>query len=77
MGAANFDARCPGLNDTALSAGTLHNAGVGLLVGAGAATAATVAYFLWPASTPRRSSAVRVAPSLSATSAGLMFDGSF
>lgn len=76
-GAANFDSRCASLNDTANSAGTFHNAGVGLLVGAGALAAGTVAYLLWPAPMPSRTGSVRAAPMVSATSAGLVPSGSF
>jgi len=75
--AANYDASCPALNDTALSAGTFHNAGVGVLVGAGALAAGAAAYFLWPASTPTKPSALRILPTTSTTSAGLLFSGSF
>jgi PEGA domain len=74
-GASNLDARCPQLNDTALSAGTFHDTGVGVLAGAGAVAVGTAAYFLWRASTPSR--AVRVAPTVSPTSAGVLFVGSF
>lgn len=58
-------------------AGTFTNAGVGLLLGAGALAAATVAYFVWPAATPTRSNALGVVPTVSASSAGVLFSGSF
>lgn len=76
-GAGNFDPRCPQLNDTALSAGTFHNVGVGFVVGASAVAVGSAAYFLWPMLTSRRPSALRVSPAMSATDAGLLFSGTF
>jgi hypothetical protein len=76
-GAANFDAWCTELNDAVHRSDTFHNAGVGVLVGAGAAAVGTVAYFVWPASTPSKPRALTIAPMLSAANAGLLFSGSF
>lgn len=69
-GAASYDPRCEKLHDMASSGDAMHNAGVGLLVGASAAAVGTVVYMAWPRS-------VRVAPSASATGAGLIVSGAF
>ncbi|APR78519.1 Dihydrolipoamide acetyltransferase [Minicystis rosea] len=76
-GAGNFDARCSQLDSTARTADRLHDAGVGLLVVAGAAAAGTAAYFLWPSSAPSRPSAFHVTPIVSTTGAGLHLSGAF
>jgi hypothetical protein len=75
--ASNYDPTCSDLNDTALSTKTFHNAGIGLLAGAGAAAVGATVYFLWPASTPSRASTLRVSPTVSVTTGGLLFSGSF
>lgn len=75
--AGNYDPRCPGITDTAHSSDTLHDAGIGVLVGAGALAVGSVAYFLWPASKPGRASGLLAAPMVSTTGAGLSFSGSF
>jgi hypothetical protein len=78
-GAANFDPQCSALKDSASTADTLGRAGVGLLIGAGAAAVGSVVYFVWPESTTRSptSTAVRVVPMASATSGGVLISGSF
>ncbi|APR87925.1 Dihydrolipoamide acetyltransferase component of pyruvate dehydrogenase complex [Minicystis rosea] len=72
------DSRCVDLANTSRSADTLHNAGVGFLVGAGVAAAGTLAYFLWPrpkAEAPKAS--MHIVPNASATGGGVMFLGTF
>jgi hypothetical protein len=78
-GALNYDSRCVQATANAYTAATLHNAGVGVLVGGAALTAATVAYFLWPAPASARNGAsgLRAAPLVSTTSAGMSVSGSF
>lgn len=70
-GASNFDARCGDIRDTTLASDRLHNAGVGMLIGAGALATATVIYFAWPA--PR----VSVMPAVAPSGAALWVSGSF
>lgn len=76
-GAGNYDARCAALNDTALRAARFHDAGVGVLIGAGAAAAGSVVYFLWPSPSPKTAGALRVSPEVSATGWGATFSGTF
>jgi hypothetical protein len=76
-GAANYDARCPQIIDTANSTAKLHDAGIGVLVGAGALAAGAVTYFLWPTSKQGRASGLRPAPVISASGAALTLSGSF
>ena len=74
-GAGNFDPRCPELKSTAESANTLHNAGVGVMIGAGVAAAVAGAYLLlWPAEgvTAQRGVRVRALPAVSATRQGVV-----
>jgi hypothetical protein len=77
VGALNYDPRCAQATADAQASDTLHDVGVGMLVSGAALTAATVAYFLWPA--PARSGTIglRAAPMFSMTSAGLSVSGSF
>jgi hypothetical protein len=82
MGASNYDARCAQLSNTGKAGDTLHNVGVGLLVGAGVAAVGAAAYFLWPVSSASRATMSRrrslsLAPSVSVTSAGLLISGAF
>ncbi len=74
---SNLDPRCSQLNDTALSAGTFHNTGVGMLVGAGVLGVATAAYFLWPTPKQGQASALHVVPVVSVTGTGVLVSGSF
>jgi hypothetical protein len=78
-GALNYDPSCPQISSTASTGDTMHDAGVGLLVGAGVAAAAAVAYAAWPR--PKHGAApsgvVRVAPVVSAGNAALVFSGTF
>ena len=77
-GNATYDTRCSQLNDIAHRSDTFHDAGVAVTVVAGAAAVGAAAYFLWPASTtPSKPSALRVAPTVSPTTAGMVVSGSF
>lgn len=77
-GASDYDSRCSGLHSTASAADAMHNAGVGLFIGAAATAAGTLTYFLWPAPTQRTGSGnVRVTPQASATGGGLVISGAF
>jgi hypothetical protein len=73
------DPRCAGLESTASTAYTLQKAGVGVLIGAGAATVGTVLYFVLPGPkpSPSGSGALRITPAVSPATAGLVFSGSF
>lgn len=75
--AVNYDARCADLTDSAHSSDRLHDAGIGVLVGAGALAAGTVAYFLWPTPAQGRAGGLLPAPIITATGAGLSLSGSF
>lgn len=77
--AANYDPTCADLYSTASTSNTLQRAGVGLMVGAGAAAVATVIYFVLPTSGSKPSSTgtLRVTPALAPAAAGLVFSGAF
>ena len=80
VGGPGYDARCADLLASRPStADALHGAGVGLLIGAGAAAVGALTYFLWPkqgaADTP--APPLRVAPAASANGGGLLFLGTF
>lgn len=75
--AANYDARCADLTDSAHGSDRLHDAGIGVLVGAGVLAAGTVAYLLWPAPAQGRVGGLLPAPIITATGAGLSLSGSF
>jgi hypothetical protein len=79
VNAANFDPQCSTLESMSSAADTLDRAGVGLLVGAGAAAVGSVAYFLWPQSKPPApvSGGVRVVPMVSTTVGGVFISGAF
>lgn len=77
MGAANYDARCADVESTATAANTLQKAGVGLMIGAGAATVGAVIYFVLPVSSASAKSGLRVSPALSPNSGGLTLSGAF
>ena len=70
-GAQNIDASCPAVKSATQTSDTLHNAGVGVLIGAGALAAAAGVYFALPAP------AVTIAPSAGKSGAGLLLRGSF
>jgi hypothetical protein len=70
-GAANFDARCADIRSDTSTSDNLHDAGVGVLIGAGTLAAATAAYFIWPATR------VSVVPIAGKSGAGLWLSGSF
>lgn len=78
-GAAAQDPRCDDVHSAAASHNTLERAGVGLMIGAGAAAVATGVFFLLPPSRPATSSsaAVHVVPALAPSSAGLVLSGAF
>jgi hypothetical protein len=73
MGAANYDSLCAELASTSLTSDTLDRAGVGVLIGAGAAAVGSLLYFVWPVSKPKTpvSGAVRVVPTASTTGGGI------
>ena len=73
----NFDARCTQLSELSSSSDTLHNAGVGLLIGGGAAALATGAYLLWPASKTTTGSTWRVVPVVAETGGAILATGTF
>jgi hypothetical protein len=75
--AANFDARCTQLSEMSSSSDTLHNVGVGLLIGGGAAALATGVYLLWPASTTTTGSTLRVVPVVAETGGAILATGTF
>jgi hypothetical protein len=76
-GATNYDPTCSALYSTGSTGNTLQRAGVGVLIGAGAAAVGTAIYFLLPTSSPGapKSTRPRVEPALSATTAGFVFSG--
>jgi hypothetical protein len=77
-GALNYDARCPDVESTAKTANALQQAGVGLMVGAGAAAVGTVIYFLVPTSSAgAKSGRLLLTPAVSPGNAGLVLSGSF
>jgi tetratricopeptide (TPR) repeat protein len=77
-GAPDYDSRCGDLHSKASTSDALHNAGVGLFVGAAATAAGALTYFLWPAPGPRQGpTGVRVVPQASATGGGLVVSGAF
>jgi hypothetical protein len=75
--AANFDTRCTQLSEMSSSSDTLHNVGVGLLVGGGAAALATGAYLLWPAPKTTTGSTWRVVPVVAETGGAILATGTF
>jgi hypothetical protein len=78
-GAAHQDPKCEELYSTTSTGNTLQKAGVGLMIGAGAAAIGTLIYFVLPS--PRSgaptSGALRVTPTLLPNNAGLVFSGTF
>jgi hypothetical protein len=78
-GAGNFDARCNDLASSSSRSDTMDRAGIGLLIGAGAAAVGSVAYFVWPAPKPSAptSGALRVLPSFTANGGGFVMLGKF
>jgi hypothetical protein len=75
----NTNAACATLVDTASSAGNLHNAGVGLFIGAGVAGLAAVTYLLLPSKAVKKPSSkgVRATPMVGPDGAALLVSGSF
>jgi hypothetical protein len=77
-GAVNEDPRCSDLESRASAGNTLQKAGVGLLVGAGAAAVGTVIYFVLPASkSSTASGGWTVTPAWSPGTGRLVFSGTF
>jgi hypothetical protein len=77
-GSANADPSCAELKSTVSSSNTLQSAGVGFVIGAGAAATAMVIYFVARASSScASSSSLVVAPSLFRGGTGLAFSGTF
>lgn len=75
--AYNFDARCTQLSEMSSSSDTLHNVGVGMLVGGGALALATGAYLLWPAPKTTTGSTVRLVPVVAETGGTILATGTF
>jgi hypothetical protein len=75
----NTNAGCTTLVDTANSADSLHNAGIGLFIGAGVAGVAAVTYLLLPPRAAKKASStgVRATPLVGPDGAALMVSGSF
>lgn len=75
----NTNAACTTLVDTANSADGLHNAGIGLFIGAGVAGVAAVTYLLLPPKAAKKASStgVRATPLVSTDGAALLVSGSF
>jgi hypothetical protein len=75
----NTNAACTTLVDTASSAGSLHNAGVGMFIGAGVLGVATITYLLLPPKAAKKASStgVRATPMVGADGAALLVSGSF
>jgi hypothetical protein len=78
-GAGNYDARCPDVQSTATTANTFQKVGVGLMIGAGAAAAGTILYFVLPqsSSSATKTGALRVLPTVSPGAGGVIFSGTF
>lgn len=77
-GAPRQDSACTELYDTASAGNTMQKAGVGLMIGGGAAAVATVIYFVLPQPKPSAASgALRVMPTLLPNNAGVAFSGTF
>ena len=78
-GAPNEDPSCADLYSSASTANTLEKAGVGLMIGGGAAGIATALYFLLPPSSSATPNAggLRITPTVSASTAGLILSGTF
>jgi hypothetical protein len=75
----NTDAACVTLIDTANSADTLHNAAIGMFVGAGVAGAAAVVYLLLPPPAAKKASiqGFRATPIVGSGQAGFLLSGAF
>jgi hypothetical protein len=75
----NANAACTTLVDTANSADSLHNAGIGLFIGAGVAGVAAVTYLLLPPRAVKKASStgVRATPLVGPDGGALMVSGSF
>jgi hypothetical protein len=78
-GATNLDSQCGALASGASTADTLNHAGIGVLVGAGAAAVGSVLYFVWPQSKPSasREGGFRFVPTASMNGGGVLLSGTF
>jgi hypothetical protein len=75
-GAPNLDAQCSTLASTSSTSDLLNRAGVGVLIGAGAAAVGSALYFLWPQpATPAVKGRLFVLPSVTATGGGVLLTG--
>lgn len=72
-----YDPRCEELYSLAAAGDAENRAGIGLLVGAGAAAAGTLLYVLLPLSKTSLQSGFRVTPTVSISQAGFSFAGAF
>jgi hypothetical protein len=76
--ASNYDTRCAELASTSSDAKAFRNAGVGVLIGAGAAAVGAVTYFAWPRRNgPEASLPLRVSPAAYGRGAGMLVEGTF
>jgi hypothetical protein len=75
----NTNPACVTLVDTIHSSDGLHNAGIGLFVGAGVVGVAAVTYLLFPAKAAKKpsSTGVRATPMVGSDGAALLVSGSF
>ena len=74
------DPRCPDLNDTARRADTLHDVGLGFLIGGGVAMAGAGGYYLWRELVRRGDTTpppVVVAPAVGMGGAAISLSGTF
>jgi hypothetical protein len=74
---SNLSEKCNELHSTTKEVATLHDAGVGVLIGGGALAVAGVAYLLWPSPKAAPSASFHVAPAITPTAQGLLVEGSF
>jgi hypothetical protein len=79
VGAGNYDAQCATLEHAARRGDTLHDVGIGVMVGAGVAAVAAGVYLLWPAPVERPKSGVemRVLPVVGERDRGVVLVGEF
>jgi hypothetical protein len=75
----NKDPACTTLVDTITSSDTLHNAGIGLFIGAGVAGAAAVVYLLLPPPAVKKAPVhgLRATPIVGSGQAGFLLSGAF
>jgi len=75
----NTDPDCIAIADGLNSADTFHNVAVGTFIGAGAAGAAALGYFLWSRSGPKKTTGLEMnaAPIVGAGHTGIVISGAF